>query len=137
MCRCHRKPTSDTDLSPDVPTPPVHLLFSLSTERDVSHTAKGHRRATGTRPFYSGKASCCSCNFFVWQVKCISPEGGKGLGTKLILAEQTFDNVLWETAICLGRYQLQEILMALKISALVHSPTALSFQVWKASILQQ
>jgi len=70
-------------------------------------------------------------------VKYISPEGGKGLGTKLILAEQTFDNVLWETTICLERYQLQEILMALKISALVHSPKAFSFQAWSASILQQ
>jgi len=70
-------------------------------------------------------------------VKYISPEGGKGLGTKLILAEQTSDNVLWETTICLGRYQLQEILMALKISALVHSPKAFSFQARRASVLQQ
>lgn len=64
-------------------------------------------------------------------MKYLSPEGGKGLGTKLILAEQTFDNVLWETTICLGRYQLQEILMALKISASVHSPTVFGFQAWR------
>lgn len=54
---------------------------------------------------------------FAWHVKHISTEGGKGVGTNLILAEQTSDNVWWKSPSVLGGIKLHEMLMVLKIRA--------------------
>lgn len=53
---------------------------------------------------------------FAWHVKHISTEGGKGVGTNLSLAEQTFDNVWWKNPSVLGGIELHEMLVVLKIS---------------------
>lgn len=66
-------------LSPAVLTPRVQLLFFPSTERDVSHMAKGHRRATGTRTLYSGKVSCCFFNFLSGKWNTFQQKVGKDL----------------------------------------------------------
>lgn len=66
-------------------TSKVHLLFFLSFliffifPRNVSDTAKGHRRATGMRTLYSGKVSCCFFNFLSGNWNVFHQKVGKDL----------------------------------------------------------